>query len=88
MNIKSKSTLKTLRLKLRFQNYAETTIRTYLNYAEMFLSHFKQDVYHIPVKDAQHFLEHFDYSSLSQQNQIISSVKFLYLNVVGSKLNK
>lgn len=87
MNTKSKSTLEKMKIKLRFQNYADTTISTYLNYAEMFLSHFKQDVYHIPVKDAQHFLENYKYSSISQQNQIISSVKFLYLNIVGSKLN-
>ena len=87
MNKKSESTIKKMVSKLRFQNYAETTISTYINYAEMFLSHFKQDVYHIPVKDAQHFLENYNYSSTSKQNQIISSVKFLYINVVGSKLN-
>lgn len=86
MNKKSKATLEKLFLKLRFQNYAETTIATYLNYAEMFLSHFNQDVYHISVKDAQHFLENYNYTSVSQQNQIISSVKFLYINIVGSKL--
>lgn len=87
MNKKSKSTLKKMENKLRFQNYAKTTIKTYLSYSEMFLSHFQQDVYHIPVKDAQHFLENYEYSSRSQQNQIISSIKFLYFNVVGSKLN-
>lgn len=86
MNEKSKSTLENMSLKLRFQNYAETTISTYLNYAEMFLSHFEQDVYHISVKDAQHFLENYKYTSISQQNQIISSVKYMYINVVGSKL--
>ncbi|MGB0896896.1 MAG: tyrosine-type recombinase/integrase [Flavobacteriaceae bacterium] len=87
MNVKSKSTLKKMGDKLRFQNYAETTIKTYTNYTEMFLSHFSQDVYHIPVKDAQHFLENYNYTSISQQNQIISSIKFLYINIVGSKLN-
>ena len=87
MRTKSKSTLEKLQKKLRFQNYSEQTVKTYVSYAEMFLSHFSQDVYHIPIKDAQHFLENFTYSSISQQNQIISSVKFLYINVVGSKLN-
>ena len=86
MNTKSRSTLEKVEIKLRFQNYAETTIKTYLGYCEMFLSHFTQDVYHIPIKDAQHFLENYNYTSISQQNQIISSVKFMYLNVVGSKL--
>ena len=86
MNTKSKSTLEKLEKKLRFQNYAETTIKTYLSYSEMFLNHFKQDVYHISVKDARHFLENYNYTSISQQNQIISSVKFLYREVVGLKL--
>lgn len=86
MNTKSKSTLENMELKLRFQKYAETTIKTYLSYSEMFLSHFKQDVYHVPIKDVQHFLENYNYTSVSQQNQIVSSIKFLYLNVVGSKL--
>lgn len=86
MNTKSKSTLQKLKNKLRVQNYAKTTIKTYCSYAEMFLSYFNQDVYHIPIKDVQHYLENYDYSSVSQQNQIISSVKFLFKNVVGRKL--
>lgn len=86
MNKKSKLTLEKMEKKLRFQKYAKTTICTYLNYAEMFLSYFSQDVYHIPIKDVRHFLENYEYTSISQQNQIISSIKFLYLNVVGSKL--
>lgn len=86
MNKKGKSTLNKLQKNLRVQNYSENTIKTYCSYADMFLSHFNTDVYHIPVKDAEHFLINYDYSSVSQQNQIISSVKHLYKIVVGRKL--
>lgn len=81
-----KPTLEKVEVKLRFQNYAETTINTYLSYTSKFLEHFNTDVYHIPIKDAQHFLEHYNYTSRSQQNQFISAVKFLYANVLGYKL--
>lgn len=87
MNEKSKSTLEKLEKKLRFQNHSDQTIKTYLSYSEKFLSHFEKDLYHISVKDAKNYLENFKYSSISQQNQIISSVKFLYKNVANRKLN-
>lgn len=44
MNAKSKATLEKLELKLRFQNYAESTIKTYLSYSKIFLNHFKHRV--------------------------------------------
>lgn len=87
MNMKSKSTLEKMRDKLRFRNYSEQTIKTYISYAKKYLMYFNKDVYHISVKEAEQYLMEFDYSSVSQQNQIISSVKFLYFNVVGRKLN-
>lgn len=86
MNKKSKSTLEKLEINLRFRNYSERTIKIYCHYSEYFLSYFNTDVYHIPVKDAEHFLINYSYSSISQQNQMISSIKQLYKLVVGSKL--
>jgi len=86
MNEKTKSTLKKLNKKLSFQGYSENTIKTYLNYSKEFLMSFNKDVYHISVKEAVKYLESYDYSSISKQNQVISSVKSLYVNVVGRKL--
>lgn len=86
MNIKSKSTLEKFKEKLRFKNYSDNTIKTYLHYAELFLSAFDKDVYHVSQKDAISFLTEIEYSSVSQQNQVISSVKLLYKHVVGSNL--
>lgn len=86
MNAKSKSTLEKFENKLRFRNYSEQTILTYLNYADKFLSNYDKDIYHIPLKEAERYLMEYKYSSISQQNQIISAVKSLYVNVVGRKL--
>lgn len=86
MNHKALSTLEKMRKKLRFRNYSKQTEKTYLSYAEKFLNHFDKDVYHISVKEAKDYLEKFNYSSTSQQNQIINAIKFLYREVVGRKL--
>lgn len=86
MNKKSKSTLEKFDKKLRFRNYSEQTVKTYISYASKFLSAHDKDVYHISIKEAKVYLENYNYTSISQQNQIISSVKNLYKEVVGAKL--
>lgn len=87
MNKKSKSTLEKFENKLSFQNYSKQTVKTYVGYAEMFLLSFDKDVYHISIKEAEEYLENYSYSSISQQNQIISAVKSIYKNVVCRKLS-
>lgn len=86
MNKKAKSTLELMEKSLRFRNYSEITIKTYLSYAKEFLMSFDKDAYHVSVKDAKIYLESYSYSSVSKQNQVISSVKYLYKNVLGSKI--
>jgi site-specific recombinase XerD len=86
MNTKSNSTLKVLEKTLRRRNYAENTITAYVHYCRVFLLSFDRDAHHISAREAKKYLENYMYSSISQQNQIISAVKFLYRNVLGSKL--
>ncbi len=86
MNAKSKSTLEKLKLELSFKNYADNTIEIYIHYASEFLSYFEKDIYHISSKEAINFLLKYNYKSVSQQNQIISSIKALYRFVVKKKL--
>jgi site-specific recombinase XerD len=78
MNKKSKATLEKYKQKLRVENYSERTIRMYVHYVYLFLSNFDKDFYHISQKEAIEFLESIEYSSISVQNQYISSVKLLY----------
>jgi len=87
MNKKSKSTLDKLSKILRVRNYSEQTIKSYCGYVKKFLLSYDEDVYHIPISSAKKYLQDYNYSSVSQQNSIISSIKFLYKEVVGRKLN-
>lgn len=87
MNIKSKSTLEKFKSELSFKNYSERTIEIYLHYADKFLLSFEDDIYHISQSKAVNFLKNLNYSSISHQNQYISSVKLLYKYVVKCELS-
>lgn len=86
MNIKSKSTLKKFENILRVDNYSEKTIKSYVSYAHKFLNEFDCDLYHIPIKNAITFLNENKFSSISQQNQYISSIKLLYKKILNHKI--
>lgn len=86
MNKKSKATLEKYEQKLRVKNYSARTIRSYVHYASLFLETFSKDFYHISQRDAINFLESMQYSSLSVQNQYISSIKLLYKMIGGGNL--
>lgn len=88
MNIKSKSTLEKFGKSLRFKNYADNSIKIYVHYANIFLSDFKKDIYHISQKEAINWLKEYNYTSISMQNQIISSIKLLYKHVVGVRMTR
>jgi len=87
MNKKGKSTLEKLNNNLRVKNYAKNTIDIYLHYSEVFLNSFNKDIYHISMNEARKFLINYNYTSTSQQNQFISSIKLLYKYVIGIPLN-
>ena len=86
MNTKSKSTLEKFEKILRVKGYSERTIEIYVHYSGKFLSFFDDDVYHISQKKASQFLINYKYSSRSQQNQFISSIKRLYEYLSGVDL--
>lgn len=86
MNVKSSSTLKKFENILRVRNYSENTIINYCSYIKEFLSNFNRDVYHISVDDVLTFMNNKKFSSVSQQNQYISSIKLLYSILLGHKI--
>lgn len=88
MNTKAKATLKKFEKYLSFRNYSETTIKTYSSYLKKFLLSFDCDPYHISTRKAEEYLLNYNYSSVSQQNQIINSVKIYYKIVLRSKLRE
>lgn len=86
MNTKSKSTLEKLTQELRFKNYSDRTIEIYSHYARLFLKSFDKDIYHISQYEAIKWLKEYNYSSISQQNQIISAVKSVYRYVLYTRM--
>ena len=86
MNKKAKSTLTKMENFMRVGNYSERTISTYISYAKKFLFSFNKDAYHISQKEIEDYLMNFQYSSVSQQNQIINCIKLLSTKILKKKL--
>jgi site-specific recombinase XerD len=77
--------------KLTFLNYSTRTIETYSCYLEKFLVTLNKNPYHITTKDIEGFLLDQTYSSISQQNQYIGSLKLFAKYILGKSyvhLNK
>lgn len=63
---------------------SEQTIKCYLNEIKWFIKKFN-DPYQINLKDIQTHLDKFKDSGRSKQNQVIASMKCLYLDILGRK---
>jgi site-specific recombinase XerD len=73
---------------MRVKNYSELTIRLYSKYVGDMLSNFNKDAYHINNKEIIFYLENLNYSSISLQNQIISSVKSFCELILKRKIDR
>lgn len=79
------------RQNLTNRNYSKRTIRTYCHYLEKFLKDMGKNPHHITLGDITHYLLNQKYSSTSQQNQLIGSLKLFakyILNRRNMQLNK
>lgn len=71
--------------KLKYFGYAESTISTYSFYVGQFLDQIDCAPSKITTQHLKEYLEGFDFTSKSQQNQIISSLKFFFEKVLEKK---
>lgn len=69
-------------------NYSEKTKNIYLHYIEEFINCLTKQIAHISSSDFQEHINNYNFTSISQQNQIISSIKFLYEKVLNKKYKK
>jgi len=74
--------------KLEYLNYSINTINNYLYHINMFLDNCKAYPTSLSSKDFQLYLDNYKFSSISQQNQVINSIRFLYKEVLGKKYDK
>lgn len=88
MSDKQDKILKILNEKLKYFNYSERTIETYSCYCKKFLYKVDKYPYHLSAADFQGYLNGFKFTSVSQQNQVINAIKFLYEKVLNRKYGK
>ena len=80
--------LKTYSTKVEYFNYSKRTNETYTHYVSKFLHSVGKYPQHITSKDYEVYLSSYKFTSVSQQNQIINALKFLYEKVLGKKYEK
>ena len=88
MNEKGKSTLKVCEQKLKYLNYSKRTADNYMSHISRFLKTQEKSFLHLNSNDFQTYLDNYEFTSTSQQNQVINAIRFLYKEVLGRKYNK
>ena len=88
MNEKGLSTLKICEQKLNYLNYSKKTIDNYLGHIHKFLLSQSKSALHLNSKDFQSYLDNYKFTSVSQQNQVINSIRFLYKFGLDKKYDK
>jgi site-specific recombinase XerD len=74
--------------KLEYLNYSINTINNYLYHINMFLNNCKTYPTSLSSKDFQFYLDNYKFTSISQQNQVINAIRFLYKEVLNKKYDK
>jgi integrase len=82
------SILRIYEQKLKYLNYSKRTIGVYSHYASKFLQTVGKYPQHLTSSDFQGYLNGFNFTSISQQNQIINAIRFLYEKVLNRKYDK
>jgi len=80
--------LRNYKTKLKYYNYSDKTISNYLSYINKFLDSCNIPPTRLTSNDFQNYLNNYSFTSISQQNQVINAIKFLYKEVLGKKYDK
>jgi len=74
--------------KLKYLNYSDKTADCYLSYIKQFLNNIEIMPTRLGSHDFQSYLDNYQFSSVSQQNQVINSIRFLYKFGLNKKYDK
>ena len=75
--------------KFIYLNYSNRTKKIYIHYIEEFLKKIgDKQVIHLNSKDFQCYLDSYNFTSVSQQNQVINAIRFLYKYGLNKKYDK
>ena len=64
--------------KLKYLNYSDRTVNCYLSYIKQFLDRIEIPPTRLGSQDFQSYLDNYKFTSVSQQNQVINAIRFLY----------
>jgi site-specific recombinase XerD len=75
--------------KFIYLNYSPRTKDNYLSHIKNFLNSLgNKQIIHCGSKDFQSYLDSYKFASISQQNQVINAIRFLYKFVLNKKYDK
>ncbi len=75
--------------KFIYLNYSPRTRDNYMSHIKLFLENLVDtQIIHCNSNDFQSYLNSYKFTSVSQQNQVINSIRFLYKEVLGKKYDK
>ena len=80
--------LKIVKQKLKYLNYSDNTNKMYCHYIINFLNKVNKYSQHLTSNDFQNYINNYNFTSISQQNQIINAIKFFYEKVLNKKYDK
>jgi site-specific recombinase XerD len=74
--------------KLKYLNYSDRTADCYLSYINQFLDRIEIPPTRLGSQDFQSYLDSYQFTSVSQQNQVINAIRFLYKFGLDKKYDK
>lgn len=87
--MKNQKIIKICKQRFTYLNYSTRTKDNYLSHIKRFLESLgDKQIIHCNSSDFQTYLDNYKFTSVSQQNQIINAIRFLYKEVLGKKYDK
>lgn len=87
--MKNQKIIKICEEKFIYLNYSPRTRNNYISHIKRFLQSLDdKQIIHCNANDFQTYLDSYNFTSVSQQNQVINSIRFLYKEVLNKKYDK
>ena len=89
INMLNEKIIKICEQKFIYLNYSPQTKENYMYHIKSFVKSIgNRQIIHLNSKDFQTYLDNYNFSSVSQQNQVINSIRFLYKYGLEKKYDK
>ena len=87
--MKNQKIIKICEQKFIYLNYSHRTKDNYILHIKSFINYIgDKQIIHCNSNDFQSYLDNYNFTSVSQQNQVINAIRFLYQEVLGKKYDK